>query len=311
MGCPRVRRQHGRRDAFRLTGRIKVRPRSGTLPRVGGVRTQEATETFRGRILSATVSREADRWYVSLAGEVEREDPHPVEGPVVGVDLGLTSFAVISDGTRIEAPTPGAPAQRRLRPRQRLPSRTPRGSRNRRQSAAGLARRQRRMRCRRADFLHTATTDLANTQSVIVVEALFVQGMIRHPSRARSIADAGGSAFRRMLAYTTPWYGSPLVVGPRFYPSPKTGSAGGGVKAAMSLGERVFRCAAGGAAIDRDLNAARNLAALVAGRSPETPNAWGGDGAGREHGPANLAPVKPEASSRPPASPRTRGNKRR
>lgn len=82
VGFPRFRKKHGRRDAFRLTGRITVRPRSITLPRVGGVRTKEATEKFRGRILSATVSREADRWYVSLAVEVEREDPHPVEGPV-------------------------------------------------------------------------------------------------------------------------------------------------------------------------------------------------------------------------------------
>ena len=134
--------------------------------------------------------------------------------------------------------------------------------------------------------------------------------MIRNHSLARSIADAGWSEFRRMLAYKTRWYGSQLVVWPRFYPSTKTCSACGCVRAALSLDERVFQCAACGAEIDRDLNAARNLASLVAGSSPETQNACGGDGAGRENGPAKLAPVKQEASSRQPASQRTRGNKR-
>ena len=277
---------------------------------MGGVRTKEATEKFGGRILSATVSREADRWCVSLAVEVEREDPQPVEGPVVGVDLGLTSFAVISDGTRIESPKPLAQAERRLRHRQRLHSRKQRGSHNRRKSAAGLARLHRRIRCRRADFLHKATTDLAKAQSVIVVEDLFVQGRIRNHSLARSVTDAGWSECRQMLAYKTQWYGSQLVIAPRFYPSTKTCSACGAVKDEMPLGERVFQCAVCGLAIDRDWNAARNLAPLVAGSFPETQNACGGDGAGRESGPAKLAPVKQEASSRQPASQRTRGNKR-
>ena len=205
VGFPRVRRKHGRRDAFRLTGSIQVHPRSVSLPRIGGVRVKEPTARFRGRILSAPVSREADRWYVSLAVEGERDDPQPVEGPVVGIDLGLTSFAVVSDGSQWESPKPLTQAQRRLRHRQRLHRRKPRGSRNRRKSAAGLARLHRRIRCRRTDFLHKTTTGLAKTQSVIVVEDLLVQGMIRHRRLARSIADGGWSEFRRLRAYKTPW----------------------------------------------------------------------------------------------------------
>ncbi|EQD33852.1 transposase, is605 family, orfb [mine drainage metagenome] len=163
VGFPRFRRKHGRRDSFRLTGSIKIHPVSVTLPRVGCVRTKETTEKFHGRILSATVSREADRWYVSLTVEVERNDPQPVEGPVVGIDLGLNCFAVLSDGTQIESPRPLAKALRRLRHRQRLHSRKQRGSRNRRKSAAGLGRLHRRIRCRRMDFLHKASTGLAKT----------------------------------------------------------------------------------------------------------------------------------------------------
>ncbi len=138
VGFPRVRRQHRRRDSWRLTGSLTVHPRSVGLPRLGGVRVKEPTAKFRGRILSATVCREANRWYVSWAVEVERDDPQPADGPVGGIDLGLQSFGVLSDGTRVQSLKPLANARRRLRHRQRLHSRRQRGSCNRRKSAAGL-----------------------------------------------------------------------------------------------------------------------------------------------------------------------------
>jgi putative transposase len=279
------------------------------VPRVGCVRTKETTEQFRGRILSAAVRREAERWSVSLAVEVERDDPQPVAGPVVGVDLGLQSFAVLSDGTLLESPKPLAKAQRRLRHRQRLASRKQRGSSNRQKSAAGLARVHRRIRYQRTDFLHKLTTALAKTGSVIVVEDLSVRGMIRNHSLARSIADAGWSEFRRMLEYKTQWYGSQLVIAPRFYPSTKACSACGHIKDEMPLGERVFRCEACGAEIDRDLNAARNLASLVAGSSPETVNACGAEGSGQENRLVKPAAVKQEPLSQKLAA-SADGNKR-
>ncbi len=117
VGFPRFRRK-GRRDSSRLTGSSEVHPRSVSLPRSGWVRTKETTEKFRGRILSATVSREADRGYVSLAVEVERDDRQPVEGPAVGIDLGLKCFAARSDGERLESRKPLAKARRRFRHRQ-------------------------------------------------------------------------------------------------------------------------------------------------------------------------------------------------
>ena len=250
------------------TGSIQVHPRSVALPRIGCVRTKGTTEKLRGRVLSATVRREADRRYVSLAVETERDAPQPVNGPVVGIDLGLKSFAVLSDGTRLESPKPLAKAQRRLRHRQRLHSRKQRGSRNRSRSAVGLARLHRRIRCPRADFLHKATTDLAKTKSVMVIEDLSVRGIIRNRHLSRSIADARWGGFRRMLEHETVWYGSRLVIAPRCHPSTKTCSACGHVQDGMPLGERVFRCDACGPVLDRHLNAARNLASLVAGSSP-------------------------------------------
>ncbi|MGC8489184.1 MAG: RNA-guided endonuclease InsQ/TnpB family protein, partial [Clostridia bacterium] len=97
VGFPRYRKK-GRDDRFRLTGAIRVGPHGVKLPRIGWLRTKESTAKFRGRILSATVRREADRWYVSVAVEVERPDPKHKAGGAVGVDLGLKAFAVLSDG---------------------------------------------------------------------------------------------------------------------------------------------------------------------------------------------------------------------
>jgi len=275
-GFPRFRKK-GQDDRFRLTGAIHILPRAVALPRLGPIRTKEPTAKFQGRILSATVAREADRWYVSLAVERERPDPALVEGPVVGIDLGLDCFAVLSDGARMEAPKPLARNLRRLRRRSRAHSRKQKGSANRETSALALARLHRRIRNQRQDFLHKLTTRLAKTKSVIVVEDLSVAGMIRNRRLARSIADAGWSEFRRMLAYKTTWYGSHLVLGPRFFASSKTCSACGSAKASLPLSERTFWCEACGTTLNRDLNAALNLERLVAGSSPETQSARGVD----------------------------------
>ena len=144
VGFPRFRKK-GRDDRFRLTGAVSVLPRAVVLPRPGPIRTKEPTVKSRGRILSATVGREADRWYVSLTVERERPDPTPVRGPVVGIDLGLDRFAVLSDGTEVQAPKPLARNLRRLRRRSRAHSRERRGSANRKKSGA-LAPLHRRVR---------------------------------------------------------------------------------------------------------------------------------------------------------------------
>jgi putative transposase len=141
----------------------------------------------------------------------------------------------------------------------------------------------RRIRNQRNDALHKATTALAKAKSVIVVEDLHVAGMVRNRHLARAIADQGWAEFHRQLAYKTRWYGSRLLVAPRFYPSSKTCSGCGLVKADLPLGVRMFACPTCGLVLDRDVNAARNLGALagwitvgVAGSSLETLNACGG-----------------------------------
>jgi putative transposase len=267
---PRFKRKKSLDDTkARLTGTIKVFSRHIQLPRIGRVRSKEPTDKLlklleegKARVLSATISREADRFYVSLTCEVERPDPKPKEvrseGDVVGVDLGLASFAVLSDGTRIEAPKPLAKKLRLLKRRSKQLSRKEKGSNNSKKAALALARLHRKVKNLRRDFLHKQTTWLARTKPVIVVEDLSVRGLSRGPL-SRSVADVGWGAFLRMLEYKAKWYGATLIVAPRSFPSTRLCSRCGHLHGKVPLSRRIFRCEACGLEIDRDLNAAINL----------------------------------------------------
>lgn len=287
VGFPRYRKR-GVRDRFRYsTGTfLPVDRRHVRLPRLGRIRSKEPTTKLltslgkgSARMTSATVSREADRWFVSFAVEVESPDPMSVKGEVVGVDRGLKTFAMLSDGTRFDHPRALGRDLRKLRRLSRAHSRKQKGSENRKKSALRLARLHRRIRNRRRDFLHKTTTELTRTKRVIVVEDLDVHNLSRNRRLARHIADAAWGEFARMLTYKTNWYGSVLIVADREFPSSKTCSSCGSVRAKLSLAERVFSCTGCGIVLDRDLNAAVNLARLaepVAVSSTETQNACGG-----------------------------------
>jgi putative transposase len=261
-GYPKFKKK-GIKDNFRLTGAIHLREKAVQLPRIGLIRLKETTEKFKGRILSATVSRDADRWFVSLQVERERSDPKPIKGPIAGIDVGLKSFAVISDGTYIDNPAYMEKLLRKLQRLHRRLSRKQKGSSNRAKARMQLARLYRRIRCLRCDFLHKLTTILAKTKSEIVIEDLNVSGMVRNRRLSRRISGAGWSEFRRMLEYKCKWYGSKLTIAPRFFPSTKRCSRCGNIKDKILLSERTYRCEICGLVMDRDLNAAFNLASLA------------------------------------------------
>jgi len=269
---PRFKRKKSLDDnKARLTGTIKVFSRQVQLPRIGLVGTKERTDKLVGliqakkaRILSATISREADRFYVSLTCEVERPEPKPKEvrseEDVVGVDLGLSSFATLSDGPPIDPPKPLAKKLKLLKRRSKQLSRKEKGSNNSKKAALTLVRLHRKVKNLRQDFLHKLTTWLARTKPAIVVEDLNVKGLSRGPL-SRSVADVGWGTFLRMLEYKAKWYGATLIVAPRSFPSTRLCSRCGHLNGKMPLSQRVFRCEACGLEMDRDLNAALNLKA--------------------------------------------------
>lgn len=253
-------------------------------------------ENGTARILSATVSRTAQRWFVSFTVEVERDVPerHTRPGSAAGIDLGVKTLLTGADdaGNVIEVPgsKPLRTALRKLQRAGREHSRKQAGSANRRKSAARLARIHARVANVRADALHKATADLARRYETVVIEDLNVSVMTRNRRLARAVADQGFGQARRMLEYKTAWNGGRVVLAGRFYPSSKTCSGCGAVKAKLPLSERTYRCEHCGLVTGRDVNAARNLLHLAASGT-ERQNACGGTA---RPGHAGQDPVKQE-----------------
>jgi putative transposase len=271
IGFPKFKRK-GVRDSFRLNGTIHFEGRKIQLPRIGKIRIKEKRDAyFKGRILSATIRRRADRWFVSVTVEEEIPDPTPVNGQAVGVDLGVKTLATLSDGTVFANPRA---LGRKLRKLSKSLSRKKKGSNNREKAKMQLARMYLRVFNIRQDTLHKVTTYLAKSHSRIVIEDLCVSGMMKNRRLARAIGDVGFYEFRRQLEYKCQWYGSQLVVASRTFPSSKLCSRCGHRKKELSLSEREYECEQSELKIDRDLNAALNL---VAASWSETENACGED----------------------------------
>jgi len=269
---PKFKKKGKARDAFAFTtGAIRAEGAHVVLPRIGRVRVKEGA-VFEGRILRTTVSRDADRWFVSFTVEQEVPDPQPPSGSAVGVDLGVSRLATLSDGRVFENPKPLQSRLRKLRRLAKELHRRRKGSNNREKTADRLAKAYWYIGNIRKDALHKATTQLAKSHGEIVLEELNVQGMVRNRHLARAISDVGLGEFRRQLEYKCRWYGSRLAVAPRFYPSTKRCSSCGHVKDEMPLSIRVYECEHCGLVLDRDLNAALNLVAVS---STETLNACG------------------------------------
>jgi putative transposase len=306
VGFPRYRKKGRGRESVRFTtGAIRVDDKSHVvLPRIGRVRTQEPTtalltrvEAGTARILSATVCHKGGRWFVSFTCEVERAIQKPGRpDAVVGVDAGVRNLAVLSTGEVMPAPRPLRKAERRIARLNRQLARRQERSRNWEETKAALRREHARVAHIRQDALHKLTTRLSTTYGTVVVERLNVSGMARG-RLAKSVHDAAMAGIRRQLGYKHVWYGSELIEAPVDYPSSKRCSACGAVKADLALWERTFRCPGCGLVLDRDLNAAYNLAALVAavaGSGPGRTNAREGD---VSPGLAGQTPMKREAGS--------------
>jgi putative transposase len=269
LGYPQRTTKKRGLGSFRLTGSIVVFPAAIQLPRLGRLRVKEQgyLPTRGVKILSATISEQAGHWYVSV--QVVQEQTVPVTtGPVVGVDLGVKTLATLSDGTTIANPKPLTRRLKKIKRLHRAVTRKPKGSQNRKKAARQLGTAYRRVGNQRANTLQQVTTWLATTKAVIVLEDLNVSGMLKNHHLAQAISDVGFGEFRRQLLYKAAWYGSRIVLASRWEPSSKTCSACGWVDAELTLADRTFRCEQCGLVLDRDLNAAINVATL-AGSSSE------------------------------------------
>ncbi|MFI1701474.1 IS607 family element RNA-guided endonuclease TnpB [Streptomyces bobili] len=301
MGFPRFRTKAKAVPSIRFTTgtiRLEESRKHVTLPVLGTIRTHESTRKLHRRIVngtatvkSATVRREAGRWFVSFTVEVERAERAPTRpDAVIGVDLGIKTLAVFSDGRPAAAnPRHYDTARRKLGCLARRVSRRQGPDRRTGQAPSNRWHRANEARNRvhyrtanlRRDALHKLTTSLAREYGTVVVEDLNVAGMLKNRRLARVVADTGFGEVRRQLTYKTQWNGGHLEVADRWFPSSKRCSGCQAVKPKLPLRVRMYVCENCGLVLDRDENAALNLAALVkrhvAGSGPETRNGRGAD----------------------------------
>ena len=292
-GFPRFKSKRNGIGSFRLTGSIHASETHVKLPVIGAVRLKEHEYLpVEARVLSATVSERAGRWFVSLQVEIESQDHHHEKDelhPIVGVDLGIKTLAVVSDGTTFENPNALKSKMRKMKRLQRSLSRKVKGSSNRKKAAKRVAKLHWRIANVRSDTLHKLTTSLTRTKSVIVIEDLNVSGMLRNHCLARAISDLGLCELRRQLEYKGEWNDCLIVTADRFLPSSKTCSECGWVNEDLKLSDRTWVCLDCGCVHGRDHNAAVNLEnwgvrSLLAVSSTERLNACGEEGSGRDFG---------------------------
>jgi putative transposase len=263
---PRFKARHGRqsatytRSAFRMhNGQLYLAKTAAPLPFVW---TWPDVDVAGLDPTSVTVARDpAGRWFVTFHVDVPGPAPLAATGQNVGVDVGLTHFAVLSAGEKIPHPKDWERHERRLKRYQRRLSRCQRGSKNRAKAALKVARVHARVADARRDFLHKVSTDLVHRFDRIAVEDLNVSGMVRNRNLARAISCTGLAEFRSMLEYKAQRYGRAVFAVDRWYPSSKTCSACGHLLAALSLSTRHWTCPGCGTRHDRDINAAKNILA--------------------------------------------------
>jgi IS605 OrfB family transposase len=301
VGFPRFKTRRKARPSVRFTtGAIRCETTHAVLPRLGRIKLHEHAALGNARVLSASVRFDRDRWFVAFTVEQDITRPAPARPDVaVGVDLGIKTLAVVatSEGETFDVLNPRhlSKALRKVRRLSRTVSRrqgpdrrTRRAPSNRwRRADAARNRALGRVADQRRDGLHKLTTSLASTYGTVVVEDLHVAGMVRNHRLARAVADASFAEIRRQLTYKTAWHGGTLIVADRWFASSKTCSECGAVKAKLALSERTYVCEACGTVLDRDVNAAVNLARL-AGSGPDS----NGRGADRQTGLARQVAVK-------------------
>jgi putative transposase len=261
IGPPKFRSRKNQRQAARFTAnaRFKVLPNGKLrLPKIGDLPVRWSRPLLSEPSSVTVIKDSADRYFASFVIEAE-PGILPETGPVIGLDLGLTSFAVLSDGRKITAPRFLRRAEKKLRRRQRDLSRKQKGGSNRDKARVKVARAHARVADARHEFHHQLSTALIRETQAIAVEDLAVTGLAR-TRLAKSVYDAGWSSFVNMLQYKARLYGRQFHRIGRFEPTSQTCSACGTKDGPKPLHIRSWQCQACGVWLDRDINAAVNVA---------------------------------------------------
>ncbi len=262
---PRFKRKK-RRQSFRVPQAFRIACPGGqagegnrlVIPKVSPIKIV-VHRPVEGKMKHVTIScTPAGRYYASILCEVEIPDPK-FQGGEIGLDLGLKSFAVTSNGEQIEHPRHLRKAERRLRRLQCRLSRRQKGSKGYEKARLALVRQHEKVANQRADFLHKLSRRLVDENQVIHIEDLHVKGMLANHHLAKAISDSGWSEFVRQLEYKGRWYGCRVQKVDRFFPSSKRCHVCGYIHQDLRLSDREWTCLECGTVHNRDVNAAINI----------------------------------------------------
>ncbi|WP_201595520.1 IS200/IS605 family element RNA-guided endonuclease TnpB [Psychrobacter fulvigenes] len=271
-GFPKFKKK-GQRDSYTTNnqkGTVAITANSVKLPKTGHIKAKFPAK-ITGLIKSATVSKEpTGKYFVSLLVETMVE-PLPKTHSNIGIDLGLTDFIVLSDGSKVANPKFLSKLQARLAKEQKIlakrrevaktANRKLSESRNYQKQKVKVAKVYEKITNKRRDFLHKLSINIIKNHDVIAIEDLNVKGMVKNKKLAKAISDSSWSAFTTVLAYKAEWYGKELVKIDRWYPSSKTCSGCTHVltKADLPLSVRSWNCPSCLQKNDRDINASINI----------------------------------------------------
>ena len=262
-GYPRFKSKRGHRQSYqsKCVGKnIKVLNGRVQLPKLGLVKCR-GSKPVKGRILSATISQTpSGKYFVALCCTDVDVCPIPATGASVGLDMGIKSFAITSDGVEYQNPKYRSKSQKKLAKLQRQLSRKTKGSHHWEKARLQVARLHEHIANQRQDMLHKLSTDLVRNYDLIAIEDLAPSNMDKNHKLAQAITDASWSEFHRQLEYKANWYGKKVIKIDRFFPSSQICSHCGfrwpGTK---DLSIRKWTCPQCGTTHDRDVNAAINI----------------------------------------------------
>ena len=265
-GFPKFKSRNKGLGSFRLMGTIKIKSSTIQLPRIGIIRLKEKNRLPVGiKVSSVTCSERAGHWFISLKYETEVYNTDVGTG-TIGIDLGIKSLAVTSDGRVFENPKALRNNLKKLARLQRKLSRQTVGSNNKKKTKTKISRLHYRISNIRKDNLHKVTSAIVKAKTkpeTIVIEGLNVSGMMKNRKLSQAISDVGFFEFRRQIEYKSKWSGIKVHVAPMFFPSSRLCNVCGTKNEDLKLSDRVWVCENCETKLDRDLNAAINLADLA------------------------------------------------